>query len=322
MEPEQISGWLKVAEIGARVFGPVFSKIQQRFANRGNASQLPQPETAAEMVDDLDDTLEMAQDQLQRFEESGSASVARRTFEYEQTQKLENGIATIKIASEILGDDQVPDVEPDVELYSRIFGDVGEVSSNDKRIIYAKILAGEVKQPGSTSLKALSILRDMDQATALKFRLLCSLAVSARVIGNRGVQHVMDVRVLSLGSTAANNSLRPFGLSFDTLNELNEYGLIISDYNSYHNAYGLAIVKNPPSVPLPFTYQDSTWALVPINGADPNQEFNLHGVALTKAGRELSLVVDVEAHANYTTKLQEFFNSRGLNMINVPVQTN
>ena len=320
MEPMQILGWLKLADIGIRIFGPGISKIKDRFANSGEASQLPRPETAAEMVGDLDDTLEMAQDQLQRFEESGSASVARRTFEFQQTQKLASRITTFKIASEILGDDQVPDVEPDDELYSRIFGDVGDVSTDKKRIIYAKILAGEVKQPGSTSLKALSILRDMDQPTARLFRLLCSLAVSVRLTDERGTQHIVDVRVLSLGSNAATNSLRPYGLSFDILNELNEHGLVISDYNSYSEAYNLPIVGNPQRPVLPFTYQDSTWVLTPNDDYVQNQQFQWHGVALTKAGKELSLVVDVEAHDDYTTKLQEFFNSLGLNMVNMPVR--
>ncbi len=318
MEPDQVTAWLKVVQIGSRIFGPAFSRISKRK----EAGQLQEPQTATEIVDDLEDTLEMVQDQLQRFEESGSSNIAKRTFEYQQTQNLASGIATVKLASEILGDDPVPNVEPDYELYSRIFGDVADVSTEDKRIIYAKILAGEVKQPGSTSLKTLSILRDMDQSTASQFRRLCSLAVSARISDDQGAEHVFDVRVPSLGTNAANNSLSQFGLSFDILNVLNEHGLIIGDYNSYHNFYNFAILNISQLPVLPFHYQNSNWILTPNDGYDHNQELNLHGVALTKAGKELSLVVDVEMNDDYTAKLNEFFNSRALNMVKLPVQGN
>lgn len=320
MEPGQVIAWLKVAEIGSRIFGPAFSKIKERIPDRGNASQLSRPQTSMEMVDDLDDTLEMAQDQLQRFEESGSTNVARRTFEYQQTQELASGIATIKIASEILGDDQVPDVEPDYELYSRIFGDVADVSTDEKRIIYAKILAGEIKQPGSTSLRALSILRDMDQPTARQFKQLCLLAVSVRASDDQGSVHVIDARVPSLGADANRNSLQSFGLSFDILNELNQHGLIIGDYNSQNPVYNFAILNNSQRPLLPFHYQDNRWVLAPNNGYDHNKEFTIHGVALTKAGKELLLVVDVETTEEYTPKLEEFFESRGLNMVKLVAQ--
>ena len=313
MEPGQVAAWLKVAEIGSRIFGPAFAKIKERIAGSGEESQLPRPETAAEIIDDLDDALEMAQDQLQRFEESSSTNVVRRTFEYQQTQKLASGVATVKLASEILGDDQVPDVEPDYELYSRIFGDVADVSTDEKRIIYAKILAGEIKQPGSTSFKALSILRDLDQSTARIFRQLCSLSMSFRVSGR-----IFDARVASLGGNPGNNSLEPYGLSFDSLTILNEFGLVINSFNSRHNAYGLAIVRETNQPMIPFHYQGGYWSFVPQDGFNTNEEFRVQGVAMTKAGKELAHVVDIESNEDYTLALQRYFVSQNLVITRVP----
>ena len=313
MEPEQVTAWLKVVQIGNRIFGPAFSYVQNRISERKEAGQLQNPQTATEIVHDLEDTLEMVQNQLLRFEESGSTNVAKRTFEYQQTQNLTSGLATIKIASEILGDDQVPEVEPDYELYSRIFGDVADVSTDEKRIIYAKILAGEVKQPGSTSLKALSILRDMDQPTAELFTRLCSLAISIRV-----ADHLYDARAVSLGGNAGSNSLEQFGLSFDKLNMLNEHGLIIADYNSYHPVYGISILNETKPAILPFAYQNRHWIFKASTDFNASQDFRMTGVAMTKAGRELSQVVEIHLVADYTTALRRFFDSQGLSMIELP----
>ena len=317
MEPEQITGWLKVVGIASRIFGPAFTQVQDRISKRKVATQLQSPATEEEVVDDFEDALEMVQTQLQRFEESSSSDVARRTFEYQQTQKLASGIATVKLASEMLGNDKVPDVEPDLELYSRIFGDVADVSADEKRIVYAKILAGEVKQPGSSSLKALSILRDMDQRTAELFNQLCSLAISMRFADG-----IHDARVVSLGGNAGNNALQKYGLSFDNLNVLNEYGLIIADYNSYHRIYRISIPDEARPVTIAFSHQNRSWVLKPSSGFDAQKEFRLTGVAMTKAGRELSQVVEIGPTSEYTVELRRFFDTQNLSLVEIPGPAN
>ena len=94
---------------------------------------------------------------------------------------------------------------------------------------WARVLAGEVASPGSTSLRTMNILRNLDQRTALIFRRLCSLAVSMSIPGVKDLDH----RVISLKGKAAQNSLQDYGLAFDVLNLLNEHELIIADYNSW-----------------------------------------------------------------------------------------
>ena len=312
MEPNDIHAWLKVAEIAQRVFGPIFSFSRDRIVGREPAGQLQSPKQA---VKELENTLETAQSQLERFEESSSSNISRRTFEYRQTQQLARGIATVKIASEILGEDQVPDTEPDYELYSRIFGDVADVSTNQKRIIYAKILAGEIKHPGSSSLKSLSILRDMDQCTAELFNRFCSLSIYMK-FPNR----IRDARVVDLGGDVGNNSLMRFGLSFDNLTILNEHGLILPNDDSYHSIYQMSISDDYHSVVRTFTYQDRDWMLQPSDRFKTKEGFIVTGVAMTKAGQELSQVVDIEPSEEYTVALKRFFETNHLRMVEVPKQ--
>ena len=70
----------------------------------------------------------------------------------------------------------VSDEPVDPDWISRFFAACQDVSHEQLQILWAKILAGEVAQPGSCSRKTLSILQDLSPEDALCFRKLCSLA--------------------------------------------------------------------------------------------------------------------------------------------------
>ena len=92
-------------------------------------------------------------------------------------------------------------------------------SSENMRFIFGKILSGEIIKPGSFSIKTLKIISQLDNHAAELFQLLCSQAVSLRISNQ-----IIDARVISFDGSAASNSLSQFGLSFRSLNILQEYG--------------------------------------------------------------------------------------------------
>ena len=101
---------------------------------------------------------------------------------------------------------------------------VDEISSEELHLIFGKILAGEVRKPGSFSKKSISTIIDLSPEAAKLFEGLCNVSAFPQ----------SGARVLALGmQSPGQNGLAKFGLPFTHLNELNEYGLIISDYNSY-----------------------------------------------------------------------------------------
>src|SRR5258708_1983435 len=106
-----------------------------------------------------------------------------------------------------------------------------------------------------------------------------------------------------MGNAGA-NTLEPYGLSFPSLNILQEYGLIISDYNSYAD-YRFAVVHEN-SIQLPVVYQNARWAFVPKVAPPVRHEFRLDGVALSGSGKELLSIVDVEPNEKYTAALNNF----------------
>jgi hypothetical protein len=184
-------------------------------------------------------------------------------------------------------------------------------SSEDMKLIYGKILSGEILQPGKYSIRTIKLMSQLDNEAAKLFQILCSLSVSIQL-----GQDIIDARVISLGS-ASQNSLAPYGLSFDKLNILQEYGLIITDYNSYF-PYNICIVyNNGKSVASAFKYQGKNKALLAVDGDSPSTEFKVNGVAFTKAGRELLSIIPQVENPAYTKRLIEYFQSKSYTIVDV-----
>lgn len=189
-------------------------------------------------------------------------------------------------------------------------------STEDMQLRFGRILAGEIRQPGSYSIKAVKLLGELDQNTANLFKKLCSACV---VFGTSNSEHIIDARVSSLGGNPGSNALGKYGLNFGQLNILNEYNLIISSYNSLHD-YDFCIVNQNHFGPIAFQHQEQYWVLLPTSDWNKNQELKLSGVALSRVGRELFRIVDQDPMPEYTEDLKKYFAGQNLQMIEVPNQ--
>ena len=69
------------------------------------------------------------------------------------------------------------DKRPDLDWFNRYITLAEDVSNNTMQDLWAKILAGELSRPGSYSLKAIKIFRDMSIVDAKLLAKACSLAV-------------------------------------------------------------------------------------------------------------------------------------------------
>ena len=187
-------------------------------------------------------------------------------------------------------------------------------STEDMQLLFGKILAGEIRRPSSFSIKAVKIMGEIDKAAANLFKRLCSMCIVLRI---PDTNQIFDARVLSLSGDAGNNALQKYGLGFGELNILQEYGLVIADYNSWRD-YGLSVANKNNVVVLGFSHQNTYWGLLPEGDRKDGQELKLHGVALSKAGRELLNIVEIEPIENYTNDLIVFFTKQKLKMIPIP----
>lgn len=184
-------------------------------------------------------------------------------------------------------------------------------STEDMQLLFGKILAEEIRRPSSFSIKAVKIMGEIDTVVANLFKRLCSMCIVMRI---PDTDQIVDARVVSLSGNAENNSLQEYGLSFYELNILHEYGLIISDYNSYMPVRVLTAERSPENR-LVMSYQNTYWDMSSEVDQKDGQELNLHGVALSQAGRELLNIVEVEPIENYTNDLVEFLAKKKIKMV-------
>lgn len=245
------------------------------------------------------------------FQEQIDASLL---FQEEKRQR--NIEDVVHRSAEHLQGKEVPDEDPDHDWVSRFFGDVQDVSSAEMKELYSRMLAGQIERPGSFSLLSMNVLRNLDPNVARIYQTLCSACITWIPDGKT----VMDCRVpVPRGNTLDSNALSQYGLSFGQLNMLNEHGLIISAYSSWMD-YQLSIVRmeSKQKVALPFRFQGRYWALEAINGRAIDEEFKVHGVALTRVGGELSRIVDIEPMDQFAEDLKAALGSRKLRMVEVP----
>ena len=248
---------------------------------------------------------------VQPSEPSIAEAVERRVL-YQEEKRQRNIQEVLRKAADAATSTEVPDHEPDHDWTARFFNSVQDVSSEEMQELWAKILAGEVERPGSTSTRTLSILRDLDQSTANLFRTLCSLASSILLPDGS----ILDSRVISLGGKAGRNALMPYGLPFARLNILNEHGLVISELETQVNFRACIAVRigAPWKVELPFVYQGRKWGLVPTEDQKMEGEFHVDGVSLTVAGCEILRVIDLVSVPAYDEALRSYFAEKGLTM--------
>ena len=292
-----IAKWRASQEGKARLTSAHFDAEVHRVETESNAHSLQIiAEAQAQARQSIDTTIESGRGVVEITRED-----ITQLIEFQGRKRLANTRSVVEDAANELGDKEVSNHEPDHDWTARFFNDIQDVSSEEMQSLWAKVLAGEVEKPGSTSIQTLSILKNLDQATARLFGKLCSICISLR----------LDARVPSLGGNAAHNALEKYGLGFGNLNVLNEHGLVISDYDCWGDYRNLVKVR------MPFSFQGRNWVLLPTTERAIAQEVKIHGVTLTRSGRELSRIVDLAPMNEYTQALTKFFKEKNLQMIEV-----
>ena len=182
-------------------------------------------------------------------------------------------------------------------------------STEEMQAFFGKMLAGEIRKPGSYSTRTVRILGSLDQSVASLFLRVCSVCIS----------QFDDMRVSSLGGNAGNNALEEYGLNFSALNILNEHGLVISDYNSWREYLSSmpSLETGQPLLYMPFGYQGKEWVLRPTSKKKAGNKLRIHGVALTQSGRELSRIVNIDPVDKYSRELAGFLEGKGYRMTEV-----
>ena len=194
-------------------------------------------------------------------------------------------------------------------------------SQGEMRETFVRILAGEIAEPGTFSIKAIHTVGGLSQSTASLFQRAASLRVGMEIVvsldsGSR--LYVLDARLPSLGGALAENHFMDEGLDYERLTELTENGLLNPNYNSWQNydpAIPLMQIVDPKQGVVSFIHQDQRWVLRPLPSFKAGSNLKISGAKFTTVGRELLHIVDIGRDAAFLGKVRTYLQGLHVDMV-------
>lgn len=103
---------------------------------------------------------------------------AQQRLLYQETQKQQNIESVVAHAYDELEHEVQASEEPvDEDWILRFFNSVEDISNEDMQKLWGKVLAGEVKQPGTFSLRTLNALKNLTKEEAKLFEKISNFAI-------------------------------------------------------------------------------------------------------------------------------------------------
>ncbi|GAB2983046.1 hypothetical protein GCM10027049_19950 [Mucilaginibacter puniceus] len=208
-----------------------------------------------------------------------------------QSQKRQINVEKItNFASDELKNEDLITPEPvDDDWTSRFFSIVEDVSNEEMQAIWGKILAGEIKQPKSYSLRTLEVIRNLSKEEATTFIKIANFAIEAD-----GVYFIFR---------GSNEDLRTkFNISFPEITLMVELG-IIQPGDLIHLKY-----QNTPTTHEKGFIFGSTIVLGEKNANTPEVQIPLY--LFTRVGTELLKLASKQPPFDYLKFFAEFLQKQ------------
>ena len=272
-----LANWRASKEGQARLTSARFDADVRRIEAESRAKSLVIiAEAQAEARQSIDATIESGRGMVEITREDITQSI-----EFQGRKRLANVASVVEDTADELGDKEVADHEPDPDWTARFFDCVQDVSSEDMKTLWSRILTGEVESPGRTSLRTLDTLRNMTQQDAESFRKICECVIAGCFV------------FFDWEDSASYPALRHYELIHIQDCGLAHYGI--------HSAHKIIWGDKKAAT---FGYQDQTLMIT----RDPRFEAKLGipGMYLTQAGIELCRVVQSAPNMRYLQSLSRF----------------
>lgn len=291
MPIEDILGLGKVSEklldVISKGIGTAWNPIQIRLEASSRAYEIKKITEAVNSVNDAQKSIEYNNGKLivtsdkgfiPEVYESLSTRITDRTM-YQESKKQLNIENTIYYAQQDLNSAETISNEPlDEDWITRFFKIIEDISSNQMQHLWGRILAGEVKQPNSFSLRTLEVLRNMSSTEAKIFHKFSQYAIvngsQCYVIQDEKYLESVDIDFqdfLILSDAGLLSSSTTISMHFERVNNDNvdDEILILGDT--------AIILKRKEGAPL--------------------FAFNIY--SFTTVGKELLQLIDIASNENY-----------------------
>lgn len=223
-----------------------------------------------------------------------TADLSKDAFTYEAVRSLRReanvGKAIARAAEALLEyDGEPPQAEPDPDWLERWRENAGGVSSDKMQDLWAQVLAREVRKPGSLSLRALDLLKNLDSNDAEKIERLSPFVIDAGFVYSPSGASDRD------------------WLGFEDAIALQELGILTGV-----GAAGLAL-RMTSSSPSQFSLglEIGRYGLG-LDGDDPAASVTLSGYKVTSIGKEILQLVTTEPDLEYIEAFALNIKKQGL----------
>ena len=183
--------------------------------------------------------------------------------------------------------------EFDFDWFLRFFEGAGNISNEDMQTIWALVLAGEVQQQGTFSLRTLETLRNMTQSEALLVQKIAKLLLT----------QVNRVKFLYCDNSSSNITYEPevddlneaYGINNKEISLMNECGILGSAVKQYRVSFFEGSTQ---------IFNENIIILFQTNSEQNCDEFiEYYGHEVTQIGTQIISILDVKSDNNYIIDL-------------------
>lgn len=292
---ESAKALTKLQEIILKIFGPHWTKRQ------ADADAYADERKLQTIRDNPDMEIEYINGQInarERFKESLICRAEQRQLSEGIRQEINLERIVSDAMENLAKDDRVVSDEPvDEDWVNRFFEYAKGVSTEEMQRVWGKILAGEITQPGSFSLRTLDAIRNLTRVDAELFQ-----KIAPYVLTCSGTLFI----------TASESLLSKNSIAYCDILALDECGLINSDNMVRLN---LQIDSDHPAGI--YNKRQIIW----IN-SNSESSLRMEIFPLTKVGGELINIIDCVPDCDYLSQLaKEIYNKIDSSAITVSVHS-
>lgn len=161
----------------------------------------------------------------------------------------------------------------DFDWFVRFFEAAGNISDDAMQNLWAKILAGEIAQPSSFSLKTIDVMRNLSKKNAELFIKICSHSFCSN-----GTNYFLPNE---------DEYLKSVGIAYSDIMKLNEFGLMFNDGLISLNMS----ISNEPRILI----SSHSLLMMMSSASGEPEEASISQYPFTEVGKELSTLVSDSA---------------------------
>lgn len=231
---------------------------------------------------------------------------ARLLREQKSREKIvADALEALKATPPKTGEDAPSMIDDD---WLHLFARHAETKTNsDVQAYFARVLAGEIRKPGTFSPETIEVLARMSQETGKAFQAFCNLTME--VWGAEEPALYWE----SFGDPNT-NSLSPVGMSYTRIGRLQDAGLVRNDLTSFFTM-PLSAFFHASLAGRPLWFGAETKNDPSIHQALSNPAREHHAVRFTTAGIELRGIVHMTPNATYAERFDKWARTQNLDPV-------